>query len=100
MSSWLRCDCGHTLHTNLFAGAGVFMLIRDEDFDKLGESPDAAALRDLFVRSHVVYRCPQCGRLYVRWERGGEVTAYTPQPANTIDAPGDGPDAVRDGNER
>jgi hypothetical protein len=100
VSSWLRCDCGHTLHTNLFAGAGVFMLILDEDFDRLGESPDAAALRDLVVRSRTVYRCPQCGRLYVRWGRGGEITVYTAQSANAIDAPRDVPDAARGRGER
>ena len=80
MSSWLRCDCGHVLHTNLFAGAGVFLLILDEDFDRLTEPCDTTQIDHLFARGRPVYRCTQCGRLYVQWERGGKLTMYLPEP--------------------
>lgn len=79
MASWMKCECGHVLHTNMFAGAGVFLLMLDADYDELAGSPNEADDRELFIRSRPVYRCGPCGRLYVRWERGGAVTMYNPE---------------------
>ena len=88
MSSWLRCDCGNLIHTNLFTGTGIFKLVLDEDFDRLVEPFDAEAVHDLFWHGHTVYRCRPCGRLYVQWARGGELTVYLPEPPSTTQAPG------------
>ena len=87
MSSWLRCDCGGLIHTNLFAGTGVLKLILDEDFDRLAEPFDTEAVRQLFFGGVTAYRCSQCGRLYVQWGTDGKLTTYLPQPPDANDTP-------------
>lgn len=87
MSSWLRCVCGNLLHTNLFAGAGVFKLILDEDFNQLTEPFDTDAVSHLFGHGRTMYRCSHCDRLYVQWERGGELTIYAPEQPNKAGTP-------------
>lgn len=76
MASWIICDCGNRLHKNLFCGAGVYRLIRDDEFDALPETADADAFGLLFVDSPEVLHCTACGRFMIRWKRGGDYTVY------------------------
>lgn len=79
MGSWLKCSCGASIHTNLFAGAGVCRLIRDSDYDSLDDPVDRAGLEALFFSKGIpVYRCTACGRLAVEWDRGSAPVFYTP----------------------
>ena len=82
MASWIKCDCGNLIHTNLFAGANVFRLIRDDEWDALGESPHWRDVSVLFVLSREVFRCTKCARLIVFWERDGTPTIYRQDKPN------------------
>lgn len=76
MASWIQCDCGNQIHTNLFAGAGVYLLVRDDEYDALPEEADRKALDQLFIAARKVLRCSKCGRLIIQWERGADYTTY------------------------
>jgi len=79
MGSWIRCVCGNQIHTNLFSGAKVFRLIRDDEWDALGDNPSWQDVSVLFVRSREVFRCAKCSRLIVSWESDREPTYYSPE---------------------
>jgi hypothetical protein len=80
MGSWLRCVCGNQIHTNLFSSANVYRLIRDDEWDALGDEPKWRDVSVLFVRNREVFSCPKCSRLIVFWDRDGEPTYYTQEP--------------------
>ena len=87
MGSWLDCPCGAKIHQNLFAGTGVFRLIRDSDYDAIEEPVDRSKMEDLFFKAGTpVFRCGRCGRLAVEWDPQKEVVFYTP-PEQAIDKP-------------
>lgn len=76
MASWIRCACGNQIHTNLFAGAQVYRLIQDEEYDRLESSDGPDAASRLFLAGREVFRCAACSRLIVFWERSGEPMYY------------------------
>jgi hypothetical protein len=69
MASNIQCVCGSLVHTNLFSGAKVYSLIRDDEYDQMSEpnAPDAASR--LFLGGREVFRCSTCLRLIVFWDR-------------------------------
>jgi hypothetical protein len=80
MGSWITCLCGGLIHTNLFAGATVYRLISDEDYDALGDSIDRDKLESLFFDKGIpVYRCPACNRLVIQWDKEGTYLFYMPE---------------------
>ena len=79
---WIKCVCGNQIHTNLFAGANVFRLNRDDEWDALGESPDWRDVSAAFVRSREVFCCAKCSRLIVFWERDGSPKYYREDKPN------------------
>jgi hypothetical protein len=80
MGSWLKCDCGHLIHTNMFCGANVYRLIRDDEFDELAENAPPEEFRNLFFSGREVFHCKNCGRLIVQWEKGGKLSVYVEEP--------------------
>jgi hypothetical protein len=82
MASTILCACGNRIGTNLFAGSKVFRLIRDDEWDALGDSPSWRDTSVLFMHSREVFRCSKCARLIVFWERDGEPTYYTQESPN------------------
>lgn len=82
MASWISCICGNRLHTNLFSAAKVFRLIRDDEWDALGESPDWHDVSLAFLNGREVFRCAKCSRLIVFWERGGPPMYYVENMPN------------------
>jgi hypothetical protein len=80
MGSWIQCLCGSSIHTNLFAGASVFRLIKDSDYDALDCSVDRDKLENLFFTLGIpVYLCKSCGRLAVEWDHETGPWFYTPE---------------------
>jgi hypothetical protein len=78
MGSWIQCPCGQSLHTNPFAGAEVYRLIKDSEYDAVADPVGRDQLEALFMEAgRSVYRCSQCGRLAVEWDPS-RVTFYTP----------------------
>lgn len=76
MASWVQCACGNRIHTNLFAGAQVYRLIKDEEYDRLESPGESDAASRLFLSGREVFRCAACSRLIVFWERSGEPRYY------------------------
>ena len=66
----------------MFSGANVFRLIRDDEWDALGESPAWQDVSVAFVRSRETFRCAKCSRLVVFWERDGSPTFYREEKPN------------------
>jgi hypothetical protein len=79
MSSWTTCPCGAKIHTNPFAGAEVYRLVRDSDYDAVNDPVDREALESLFFKSgKPAYRCAACGRIAVEWD-GASPVFYLPE---------------------
>lgn len=77
MGSWLNCICGARIHTNFFTGTDIYKLIKDADYDAVGEPLTWQKLQDLFFQKGVtVYHCRSCGRLAIEWGDDGGVTFY------------------------
>ena len=84
MGSWIKCLCGYLIHTNLFAGENVFMLIKDSDYDSVEDPVDRDKLSDLFFRKGIpVYICSRCGRLLVDLGEERGPTFYQPEGKRT-----------------
>ncbi len=84
MGSWIECLCGCRVHTNLFAGENVWMIIKDLDYDAIEDPVDRDKLHDLFFKKGIpVYLCSGCGRLLVDWDEEGGVTFYLPEGKQT-----------------
>lgn len=80
MSSWLKCPCGHSIHTNPFAGTSVYRLILDADYDSATQQPSLETLESLFFEKGVpVYRCSHCGRIAIDWGRNADCAFYRPE---------------------
>lgn len=65
MSSWFQCDCGNSIHKNLFAGAGVSFLVHEDLLDVDIKSLSAEELRLQVTDCPKVLRCAKCLRLYI-----------------------------------
>lgn len=77
MSSWITCPCGNVLHRNLFAGAGVCVVVADAVLDRIDEQLPASDAVDRIIRSSdVLVRCPKCGRIAIEDKRSGAVSFY------------------------
>jgi hypothetical protein len=84
MTSWLECLCGNLIHTNLFTGTRIYKLLQDADYDAIEDPVDREKLSDLFLEKGItVYRCQQCGRLAVEWNKEGDPTFYLPEVKGT-----------------
>lgn len=84
MGSWLHCLCGAKIHTNLFAGTGVYRLLKDADYDSVVDPVDRDKLETLFfVQGIPVYHCKACGRLVVEWDKESGPLFYVPEQKNT-----------------
>ena len=81
MASWIQCACGNRIHTNLFAGAQVYRLIQDKEYEQLERPNESGAAGRLFLSGHEVFRCAACSRLIVFWERSGEPRYYLEENA-------------------
>jgi tetratricopeptide (TPR) repeat protein len=90
MGSWIKCRCGAAVHTNPHAGAPVYWLIRDTDYESLlNDNIDWKKTSDIFLEKGIsVYRCSECNRLIVEWEKQKAPVYYLPEDGNTARAPG------------
>jgi hypothetical protein len=60
----------------LFAGAGVYKLIRDDEYDALPAAADIDAFGRLFASARSVLHCANCRRLVVFWDRNHDPSIY------------------------
>jgi hypothetical protein len=87
MSSWLKCTCGKTLHTNLFAGAPLSILVPEAALNRdLGVATATALVAELVLAHPHVIECKACRRLHVRDQQDKSLyRAYVPEPDSTDD---------------
>lgn len=66
MSSWLRCRCGNLVHTNLFCGTGISVLVGEErlDEERTGQSAEEF-ISEMIQSCNQLLHCRNCGRLIV-----------------------------------
>ncbi len=77
MSSWITCPCGNPLHRNLFAGAGVCVVVEDAVLDRVDEQLPASDAVDRILRSSdILLRCPKCGRIVIEEKKSGAISVY------------------------
>jgi hypothetical protein len=60
----------------LFAGAGVYKLIRDDEYDALPAAADVDAFGRLFASVRSVLHCSNCRRRVVFWDRNQDTSIY------------------------
>jgi hypothetical protein len=64
----------------MFAGTGVYQIIKDSDYDALEDPIDREKLENLFFKKgRTAYKCLHCGRLLIEWEDGGMPLFYKPE---------------------
>jgi hypothetical protein len=79
MSSWVRCSCGSSLHRNLFAGAGVHVVVEDSVLDALpDEGTSSDCVSAILRQSELLLRCRECGRIAII-DQSGTITIYSPE---------------------
>lgn len=77
MSSWYLCECGQQIHKNLFAEAGVKLVIEDTVLDQFDDQKSASQLAEEIVRrSSVFIECAICGRIAI-FRKNGETESYS-----------------------
>jgi len=80
MGSWIECRCGRLIHTNLFAGTGIYKLISKSDYDSFHGPIDRDMLEELFFKKGAtLYRCTACGRLALEWRDDEAPFFYVPE---------------------
>lgn len=80
----LQCVCGEVISTSGdIPNQLEYKVISDHDFDQFHGRVDA---EDLYQAFTSMFRCAQCGRLWVYWNGFAEPpTAYAKGPADTAD---------------
>ncbi len=75
----LRCACGRIITTSgEIPNRLEWKIISDVDFDEFEGIVDA---EDVYLRCKSIFRCPECGRLWIYWDGFGEApVCYAPEP--------------------
>ena len=76
----LLCRCDQVISFSAIPDEHSWWLISDVEFDSFVGMVDAEAV--FRVGRHVL-RCPQCGRLWVFWDKTSPPTEYIPQQRNS-----------------
>ena len=83
MSSWIRCKCGALVHTNLFSGANIGLIVTDTFLDTLpGDISRDEAIGRLAVGAETSFiRCKACPRVFVL-HSDGTLEIFAPDPVS------------------
>ena len=85
MAKW-ACPCGNTIRSSgSIPNPQEWHILSDADETHVAESAgfsDDASIVEFNERTRLVYRCEQCGRLHVYWDREQTwpPTVYVPEP--------------------
>ena len=80
MSSWIKCTCGKLLHMNLFAGASVSVVIKDDVLDSIDHGKTVEyAIVAIIAGADILVRCKECGRIAIEDRKTHAVTFYLPE---------------------
>jgi hypothetical protein len=86
------CNCGNVISTSVFPNPDGVLLISEVNFDKVeedSETKDRSQIFDeLHDRSARVYKCRDCQRLIVFWDRSrNETITYIPEQESRSSVP-------------
>ena len=90
MGSWVICLCGNRLHTNLFSGAGISLVVPEAWADQGFEGMDADRIIDsLILASGIQIHCPRCSRMLLVNDGDGSrrVRFYSPEESDASELP-------------
>jgi hypothetical protein len=77
MGSWVRCKCEELVHTNMFCGTGISLIVEEGYLDE--ERPNKSAedfISELVVTRSRLLECGNCKRIIVLDERNNEIKYY------------------------
>jgi hypothetical protein len=77
MSSWVKCKCEQLVHTNLFCGTGISLIVEEDFLDE--ERPNMSAedfISELVVTRNRLLQCQNCSRIIVLDEHKNEIKYY------------------------
>ena len=77
----LLCKCGERFDLVTIPSPHGYHMISEQRADEIEPTTDAAHIAQVLFRgSFEAYRCPNCGRLAIFWEkRGNSPTFYLPE---------------------
>jgi hypothetical protein len=81
MGSWIRCKCNQSVHTNLFCGTGISLLVTEDFLDVERPNTSAEDLTSAIVlNSEILLKCDNCGRIILLKETkdASEVRFFSP----------------------
>lgn len=74
---YIVCKCGDKIRYDLIPCSAEWKIISSEKYDKYTGMIDAEVL---FLDMKSFFKCPNCGRLWVYWDRfDEEPTSYMPE---------------------
>ena len=80
MGSWIICRCKNQLHMNLYAGASVYVVVKDEIIDSI---PSEFSIFDAMLRitreGDLLVKCRNCGRIAIEDHKTHEVRFFSPE---------------------
>lgn len=78
MGSWIKCNCGNNIHKNLFSGANLSVLIKEEDLDSLDLNESAKKfITQLITRPDILVQCKNCNRIVIFNDSRNEYRFYS-----------------------
>ncbi len=80
MSSWVRCKCGQLVHTNMFCGTGISLIVEEDylDEERPGKSAEDLVSEMVITRTRLLV-CNNCNRIIVLDDRNGIIKFYAPE---------------------
>lgn len=73
----LCCRCGHSFDLTTIPAPEGYCIVPETFLEGFGpESTAGDVIAALDAKTPEMYRCPECGRLAVFWERGSSIPVF------------------------
>lgn len=80
MSSWVRCKCDQLVHTNMFCGTGISLIVEEDYLDEERRDKSAEDLiTEMLVTRNRLLECKNCNRVIILDDRNGVTKFYAPE---------------------
>lgn len=77
MGSWVRCKCEGLVHTNIFCGTDISLIVEEDFLDE--ERPNKSTeefIAELVVTRNRLLICSNCKRIIIFDEKNNQKTYY------------------------
>ncbi len=77
MGSWVRCKCDELVHTNMFCGTGISLIVEEDYLEE--ERPTKTAedfISELVVARNRLLECSNCSRIIILDEKNNDTKFY------------------------